>query len=146
MTPDEVVDIYGADALRVAVMFIGPFEQDVAWNPAVAAGAARFVRRLYRLLTQPSKQGVGSRASGVATQRHDVRLRLHQLIKSAGDAIEKFRFNTPISELMTFLNDVEALEPQFTGTALWDEMTDTLVRICAPVTPFVAEDAWHALG
>ncbi|MEX0766376.1 MAG: leucine--tRNA ligase, partial [bacterium] len=146
VTPDEVVDIYGADALRVAVMFIGPFEQDVAWNPAVAAGAARFVRRLYRLLTQPSPRGVGSRASGVAGQRHDVRLRVHQLIKSAGEAIEKFRFNTLISELMTFLNDVEAWEPQFTGTALWDEMTDTLVRICAPVIPFVAEDAWHTMG
>jgi len=146
VTPDEVVDIYGADALRVAVMFIGPFEQDVAWNPAVAAGAARFVRRLYRLLTQPSTHGVGSRASGVAGQRHDVRLRVHQLIKSAGEAIEKFRFNTLISEVMTFLNDVEAWKPQFTGTALWDEMTDTLVRICAPVTPFVAEDAWHTMG
>ncbi|MGH2397743.1 MAG: class I tRNA ligase family protein, partial [bacterium] len=51
VTPDEVVAQYGADALRVAVMFIGPFEQDVTWDPAVASGAARFVRRLYQLVT-----------------------------------------------------------------------------------------------
>lgn len=147
VTPDEVVDIYGADALRVAVMFIGPFEQDVAWNPAVAAGAARFVRRLYRLLTARPYAGTWEQGNaGTGEFARAIRSRLHKLIKSAGDAIEKFRFNTLISELMTFLNDVEAWEPQFTGTALWDELTDTLVRICAPVTPFVAEEAWHAMG
>lgn len=146
VTPDEVVDIYGADALRVAVMFIGPFEQDVAWNPAVAAGAARFVRRLYRLLMEHRKAETGNGKQETAELRREVESRLHQLIKSAGEAIEKFRFNTLISELMAFLNDAEAWEPQFTGTTLWDEMMNTLVRICAPVTPFVAEDAWHALG
>jgi len=146
ITPDEVVDAYGADALRVAVMFIGPFEQDVTWNPAVAAGGARFVRRLYRLLMEHRKAETGNRKQETEELKRVVEVRIHRLIKSAGDAIEHFKFNTLISELMAFLNEVEEWEPRFNGTALWDEVKDILVRICAPVAPFVAEEIWHEMG
>lgn len=146
VTPDEVVAQHGADPVRVAVMFIGPFEQDVTWDPAVAAGAARFVRRLYRLLAQRANPGTGNRERGTGDLSGEVRSRLHRLIKSAGEAIERFRFNTLISSLMTFVNDMERWEKQIAGTPLWSEILDTLVRICAPVAPFIAEQAWHDLG
>ncbi len=145
VTPDEVVAHYGADALRVAVMFIGPFEQDVTWDPAVAAGAARFVRRLHAFLTRRPEPGTGYRERGTEELAREVRSRLHQLIKAAGEAIERFRFNTLISDLMTFLNGAERLEGQI-ARRLWSEIADNLVKICAPVVPFVAEQAWHDLG
>lgn len=129
VTPDEVVAQYGADALRVSVMFIGPFEQDVTWDPAVAVGAARFVRRLHAFLTRRPEPGTRNGERGTEELAREVRSRLHQLIKAAGEAIERFRFNTLISDLMTFLNDAEKWEKRIAGTPLWSEILDTVVRI-----------------
>lgn len=146
VTPDEVVDIYGADALRVAVMFIGPFDQDVTWNPAVAAGGARFVRRLYRILTKQSMSRTKNGKAETAELMRGVRSKLHRLIKSAGESIEAFKFNTLISDLMAFLHDAERWEAQLRGTPLWGEVKDALLKICAPVAPFMAEEVWRELG
>ena len=152
VTPDKVIEQYGADALRVALLFIGPFDQDVTWNPTVATGAARFVRRLFGLfvraaapLTQPDIAEVSARDASPA-EADEMRSWLHRLIKTSGDSIERFRFNALIAELMAFVNEAEAWETVWQGTARWRELIETLVRLCAPITPFVAEEAWSRLG
>ncbi|HEU4797856.1 MAG TPA: class I tRNA ligase family protein, partial [bacterium] len=143
VTPDEVVEQAGADALRVAVMFIGPFEQDVTWDPEALTGASRFVRRLYALIARAmSAEPISKNPPGANV----LTARLHQLIKTAGEAIERFRFNVLVAELMALLNEFEGWERQWQGTPLWRELMLTLVRIAAPVVPFVAEEGWSILG
>ncbi len=143
VTPDEIVDQYGADALRVYELFIGPFEQDVTWDPAGIAGAARFVRRLFALLTRAVE---ASPRPEPGSGREDIQHRLHRVIKNAGDMIERFRFNGLIAELMAFLNALEAAEGRWLGTPLWREVTGIFVRLAGPIMPFLAEEVWHRLG
>ena len=145
VTPDEVVAAFGADALRVAVMFIGPFDQDVTWDPRVAAAAARFVRRLFALwvraaLAPSSPNPLSDRA------KDGMLARVHRLTRILGEALERFRFNAVIAELMAFLNDAERWEPAGAGTEWWREAMLMLIRICAPVVPFAAEEAWARFG
>ncbi len=144
VTPDEVVGRYGADALRTAVLFIGPFDQDVTWDPSAMVGVARFVRRLSGLFARAAAQPTAPAVTGADPA--PIRFALHQLIVAAGEAIEQFRFNTLVAALMRFTGDALRWERTWAGTPLWEELIDVLVRIVAPLAPFAAEEAWHALG
>ncbi|HET6946867.1 MAG TPA: class I tRNA ligase family protein [bacterium] len=148
VTPDEVVAQHGADALRLAVMFIGPFDQDVTWDPDAARGAARFVRRLHLLIARAAEAAArpAPPATGEPPGAEAPRRRLHHAIRTVGELIEGFRFNVLVAELMTLLNDLEPLESGWAGTPQWREAMLMLVRIIAPVTPFLAEEAWAMLG
>lgn len=143
VTPDEVVARHGADALRVYVLFIGPFAQDATWNPTGIAGAARFVRRLLGLTVRVTEAPARDE---VPEGREEILARLHRLVRAVGEAIEGFRFNVLVAEMMTFLNDAERWEPSWRGTAVWREVVEVFVRLCAPITPFLAEEAWSRLG
>jgi leucyl-tRNA synthetase len=143
VTPDEVVARYGADALRVYVLFIGPFDQDTIWHPEGIAGAARFVRRLFGLVARAAD---APRREQEPDGRETILARLHRLVKMTGEAIEGFRFNVLVAELMAFLNDAERWEPLWRGTTVWREVVETFVRLSAPTTPFLAEEAWSRLG
>jgi len=141
--PDEVIAQHGADALRIYELFIGPFDQDVTWDPAGVAGAARFVRRLYVLLIRALE---APKQTAPSTGGEEIRARTHQLIKRTGELIEQFRFNGLVAELMGFLNELEGWEATWRGTAQWREALEVLVRLVAPVTPFLAEEVWHRFG
>jgi leucyl-tRNA synthetase len=144
VTPDAVIDRHGADALRVAVMLIGPFDQDVTWDPAAVAGASRFVRRLYGLFAR------GAAAPERAASPHDdptpLQTRLNRLIRTAGSSIPRFRLNTLVAELMTFTGEALRWERTWGGTPVWRDALDVLIRLVAPLAPFVAEEAWHLWG
>jgi len=143
ITPDEVVAQHGADALRVYELFIGPFDQDVTWDAAGMAGAARFVRRLYGLLIRGKNTALREDTPEGADA---LKACVHDLIKLAGEMIEQFRFNSLVAELMSFLNELETRESQWRGTPLWQDVLGTFIRICAPITPFLAEEVWAKLG
>jgi len=153
VTPDDVIASHGADALRVGVLFLGPFDHDVTWDPAVLAGAARFVRRLHALVQRHVERRAAP-ATGRAGQPGDaprggsgeISARLAQVIAGAAAAIERFRFNTLVPELMTFLKDLESWEAGRSGSPAWEDVLRAMVRLVAPVAPFVAEEAWAMLG
>jgi leucyl-tRNA synthetase len=144
VTPDEVIDRYGADALRAAVMLIGPFDQDATWDPAAMTGASRFVRRLFGVFArgaaapdQPAPQGADSAPMQAALAR---------LISIAGPSIERLRLNTLLAELMAFTGAALEWERTWGGTRVWRDVLEILARLIAPLMPFVAEEAWHRLG
>ncbi|HEY3248085.1 MAG TPA: leucine--tRNA ligase [bacterium] len=143
VTPDEVVERYGADALRAAVLFIGPFDRDVTWDPSIMTGVSRFVRRLAGLFARAAANPLPSAAE---PDPAPIRARLDHLVESAGEAIQRFRFNTLVAELMAFTGDALRWERRWAGTPLWHELVDVLVRVVAPLVPFTAEEAWHRLG
>jgi len=144
VTPDEVIDRYGADALRAAVMFIGPFDQDATWDPAAMVGASRFVRRLFGLFARGA--AAPERAAPPGGDPLPLQARVARLISIAGPSIERMRLNTLVAELMAFTGEALRWERNWVGTPVWRDVLEVVARLIAPLTPFVAEEAWHRLG
>lgn len=156
VTPDEMVESFGADSLRIYELFVAPFESDVQWSNDGVAGASRFLARVYRfvgevtpLFDQNWKDQIGSvQATDASTQ---VRRRVHQTIQRATEDIEGFAFNTYVSELMKCLNDVsDALKsnpaPDQAMRLALSEAAEAMVLLLAPAAPFVADELWESLG
>ena len=131
INPDDVILIHGADALRLYEMFMGPFDQQIAWSTDSMAGVRRFIERIWRLKEKVNYE---------AHPRKETGLLLHQTTKKVGEDIDQFSFNTAIAQLMTFLNHLEKLEQVPTLVFL------DLIRLLAPFTPHVAEELWSVLG
>ncbi|HEY0010360.1 MAG TPA: class I tRNA ligase family protein [Candidatus Paceibacterota bacterium] len=129
INPDDVVAEYGADAFRVYEMFMGPFENAIAWNTKSLVGSRRFLDRVWR-------------ASDRVQDEHIPALEqpLHQAIQKVGDDILNFRFNTAISQMMIFLNALEA------ERAIGREQWSSFLRILAPFAPHITEELWERLG
>lgn len=129
INPDDIVDLYGADSLRVYEMFMGPFGQSIAWSTDNLIGARRFIERLWRM--QEKVDASSEEESPTETLRH-------QTIKKVGEDIEGFSFNTAISQLMIFLNHIEKLKAVSTIT-----FRDFLLLV-APFAPHVTEEIWKS--
>lgn len=133
VNPDDVVKTYGADTLRLYEMFMGPFENSIAWSTDSMIGVRRFIERVWRL-KEKVNGGKKVALSAEAQQLFDA------TVKKVGEDVEEFRFNTAISQMMILLN------------ALEKEATVPLVRyqeflsLLAPFAPHVTEELWVALG
>lgn len=132
VNPDEIIERFGADALRVYEMFMGPFEQAVAWSTDGLVGARRFIERVVKLSDKVDASNTNN--------SEDVEVAMHQAIKKVGDDIEAFRPNTAVSQLMIFSNVLEKEEK------ISREAYETLVRLLAPFAPFITEELWAGLG
>ncbi|MEZ0371303.1 MAG: leucine--tRNA ligase, partial [Candidatus Sericytochromatia bacterium] len=133
VTPDETIAEYGADALRLYVVFMGPLEDDAVWQTENMSGVRRFLERVWRLYF-PEK----------AVKEGEVPLQLerlmHKTIQKVGEDLEQMHPNTAVSAMMIFIN--EATRVGFLPAA----MKSPFVRILAPFAPHVAEEFWEALG
>lgn len=131
INPDEIVEGYGADAMRVYEMFMGPFSQACAWNTKGLIGARKFLDKIWR---QKSKL-VEKRE-----EDKEVLNLLHKTIKKVGEDIEDFKFNTAISAMMIFVNKLDKQK----------EIDFSVFRkfmiIFAPFAPHIAEEIWEELG
>jgi leucyl-tRNA synthetase len=130
VSPDEIVERFGADALRVYEMFMGPFEQSIAWSTDNLVGALRFLERVER---------ASLHMEDVPLSKDTERI-MHQTIKKVGDDIEELKMNTAISSLMIFLN---ALEKEKTIPIQGFRI---LIRLLAPFAPHLAEELWEKCG
>ena len=129
VNPNDVVSTYGADSLRLYEMFMGPFENTIAWKTDNLIGVRRFIERVWRLADTVQNNPVLS-----------IDPALHKTLKKVADDIGVFKFNTAISQLMILLNAIE--KENSIGTAQWE----TLLKLLAPFAPHVAEELWHKLG
>jgi leucyl-tRNA synthetase len=128
INPDDIVAQVGADTLRVYEMFMGPFENTIAWSKDGVVGARRFLERVHGLSDHLSE-----------SEPEDVTRQLHKTIKKVTEDIEGFKFNTAISAMMIFVNVAEK-------QGLTKETYETLVTLLAPFAPHLAEEIWHSLG
>ena len=136
--PDDLVERYGADTLRLYEMFLGHGEQAKPWDTKGIEGVARFMKKLWKLYhsQEPDMQlGVDD-----AQPTRDELKTLHQTIKKISDDIERFSFNTAVSTFMICVN--ELTERHTTARAV----LEPLVVLLAPFTPHVAEELWHEMG
>jgi leucyl-tRNA synthetase len=134
VNPDQVVDEFGADALRLYEMFMGPLEQGKVWDMNGINGVHRFLKRAWAAVVGEEglaiQEGPGDRELDRA---------LHQCLKQVGESIEGLRFNTGISAMMIFMN---ALGEKKLGR----DQAETFALMLAPYAPHLAEELWSRLG
>ncbi len=146
VNPDDVVQQFGADTMRLYEMFMGPLEQSAPWQTEGVAGCYRFLQRAYRLAFEPGDPSdeqapdrLRTLAPGEGTDRQ--RRLLHRTIAAVTERIDRLAFNTAISAMMVFVRDIVD-----TGETLH---SDTLAQFClllGPFAPHLAEEIWRALG
>lgn len=155
VTPDEAVAEYGADALRIYELFVAPFEADVQWSNEGMQGAVRFLSRVCKFVSEvvpmyDSNWKVEiSAEAGIAK---DIRRWTHQTIVKVTDDIERFAFNTAISSLMIYINNLNdamkqsgAIQDRQVQLAL-SEAADTIILLLSPSAPHTADELWEHLG
>ena len=138
VSPDEIVEKYGTDALRAYELFIGPPELDSEWDDSGIEGVYRWLKRLWHLVT------ANTFPSGRETSR-DVQCYIHKAINKITEDIERFHTNTIVSTLMETLNSLVDYQNQHPGRIQKESIEDYL-KLCAPVVPHIAEELWMLLG
>jgi leucyl-tRNA synthetase len=140
VSPDEVIARFGADAMRLYEMFMGPLEKGAPWSDESIPGLDRFLQRAWRLLVvdAPEGEALAPLAPGEGTPAQ-ARL-LAETIRGVGDDVEALRFNTAISKLMVFARDIASEGP------LPRDAAHAFVRLLAPFAPHLAEELWERLG
>jgi len=142
VTPDDYVLQMGADAVRVYLMFVGPWEQGGDWNDNGIVGMGRWLNRVWSLAaTDYQEKNVDAESS-----KECLRI-MHKTIKKASGDIERFRFNTMLAALMEYTNTLsKVMEAGSIPAEEWKEAIKTLLILMAPSTPHMAEELWMALG
>ena len=138
VTPDEIVEQYGADTLRMYEMFMGPLDMSRVWDPKAISGNHRFMRRAWAYVTANLDTGVRETVTR-DSEPPQVYKAINRLTKRATDDIEQLHFNTCISAMMEYLNEVGSLPVS-------RETLETFVLILAPFAPHAAEELWSRLG
>lgn len=133
VNPDTIVQLYGADTLRLYEMFMGPFDQPVAWSTDSIIGSRRFVERLWKVGNQVSE--LPQKGGDIAELDPIV----HKTIQKVSADIETMSFNTAISSMMILLNEFEKQTPSRSQYSI-------LLQLVSPFAPHVAEELWQVLG
>lgn len=134
---DEIRETYGADATRLYISFLGPFDKDKPWNTTGIEGVKRFLDRVWRLAV--NDDGTTQTFSQEALSPELAKL-LHKTIKKVGEDLEAMNFNTAISALMILVNEI------YSQNSRSREVIRALTQLLAPLAPHVAEELWSRLG
>jgi len=145
VAPDELVERHGADALRLHLMYLGPWDQGGPWNSRGIAGMERFIRRASGLVTETGAGPFDQSAPAQETEQLN-RLRTKTIQRVTTD-LDEFQFNTMVAALIEYVNELMKLrETALVHTPAWREALETLVLLMAPSTPYAAEELWERLG
>ena len=142
VNPDEVVSEYGADALRLYLMFLGPLEQSAPWNTTGVDGISRFLARVWRvalILNQEGEWESSGKLNDDAANGELTKI-VHASIKKVGEDVEKLRFNTAISQMMECTNAFTAAK------GVPHEFFRSLLILLNPFAPHITDELWDRLG
>ena len=141
VNPEDVIDRFGADSLRLYEMFMGPLDQVKPWKTDGVEGLYRFLGRSWRLVVDEMSGGLSQKLCGdSAESAPDLHKSLHRTIKKVGEDIEGMRFNTAIAQMMMFVNDATGAEK------LPRAIVKDFLRVLSPYAPHLAEELWERLG
>ena len=149
--PEELINQYGADTVRLFSMFAAPPEQSMEWSDSGVAGAYRFLQRLWKAVEGHINAGTPGQldATNLPQAQKDLRRKTHETIaKVSDDYGRRQTFNTAIAATMELLNEVSKLadraNPQ--GLAVEREALETAILVFAPIVPHITQSLWHSLG
>ncbi|RYJ88211.1 leucine--tRNA ligase [Enterococcus faecium] len=137
VNPDDVVETYGGDTLRMYEMFMGPLDASIAWSENGLEGSRKFLDRVWRLIVDEN-----NKMRDRITTLNDGKLDkvYHQTVKKVTEDYENLHFNTAISQLMVFINEAYKVD------ALPYEYIEGFVQLLAPIAPHMGEELWAILG
>jgi leucyl-tRNA synthetase len=136
--PDEVIAVHGADSARLCILFLGPADQDMEWTEEAVEAMSRFVRRLWRVVTEVAERAPAGEPEGGALAR-----KAHETIAKVTDDVgRRFAFNTGISAVMELVNELSR-DPAGADARF---AAETAVSLLQPYAPHVAEELWERLG
>jgi leucyl-tRNA synthetase len=137
VNPETIIESYGADTLRLYLMFLGPLEASKPWNTKGIEGIARFLRKTWRTVLDDDGK---SRVNDSEEQDPESLRVLHATIKKVTEDHEALSFNTAISQMMICINQLAKAE------SLPRETAETFLKLLAPLAPHIAEELWERLG
>jgi len=152
--PDELVKRYGADAVRLFLMFMGPWDQGGPWSPTGIGGISRFLHRVWAAALDPHGVEAGDPESGVLPAGQDqaagekaLRAATHRTLRVISEEYAELRFNTMVAHLMELSNLLQRYRgTAVAGTAAWDEAIRLTLLMLAPAAPHVTEELWSRLA
>ncbi len=151
--PQELIDQYGADTVRLFTMFAAPPELSLEWSDDGVAGAHRFLKRIHTLVTEHLNQGhhVSNEPvdlDGLSDEARDVYRKLHETIAKVSDDIgRRYHFNTAIASIMELTNSVMKFDAiSDADRAVRSEAVEAIVILLSPITPHITEHLWSGLG
>ena len=133
VNPDDIVERYGADTLRLYEMFLGPVEQSKPWDTNGIDGVNRFLKKLWGLFEKAENEPIKEMTK-------EEKKAVHKLIKKITEDIENFSFNTSVAAFMIAVNELTSLK------STNREAMEVITRLIAPFVPHIAEEFWHRLG
>ncbi|MCA1901633.1 MAG: leucine--tRNA ligase [Candidatus Hydrogenedens sp.] len=138
VNPDEVIEKYGADAMRMYEMFMGPLDRDKPWTDEGIQGVYRFLRRIWTLFVDDN----GNISTRFVSSGGDptIEKELHKTIKAVSEDIENLQFNTAIAKMMEFANSANKTEK------INKHIGEKFILILSPFAPHIAEEIWQKLG
>jgi len=134
--PDYIVEKYGADTARLFILFAAPPEKELEWSDQGVEGCYRFLGRVWRLITEKSKE---QNPKAKTNPKFQTEKKLHQAIKSVTEDVERYSFNTAIAKLMELTNLFYESPPNH-------EQIEIFLLLLSPFAPHIAEELWHVLG
>ena len=140
VNPDDIIEEYGADSMRLYEMFMGPLEQVKPWSTKDVDGVYRFLGRVWRLMVDDENGGLLDSVVENAEPTKEQLKTLHECIEKVGKDIEDLSFNTAISAMMIFVNEANK----------WEErpqpVLESFLKLLSPFAPHIAEELWRKLG
>ncbi len=147
VSPDEVINKYGADTARMFILFKAPPEKDLEWDEADVEGQSRFLNRVWRLVAEFSERGTTAEKAIATLSKPEKELRyaIHNAIQQiTEDLADDYQLNTAVSELMKLSNALT--DAPCKDSPIYTEGIQTLLKLLAPFAPHMAEELWHGLG
>ncbi len=145
--PQDIIDRYGADTVRLFIMFAAPPEQSLEWSDSGIEGAYRFLKRLWKYARNNYRAAPAGPAAYTREQR-DVRRKIHQTIVKVNDDIgRRYTFNTAIAAVMELLNVLSRMNEQSANAAaVRREGLEVMVLLLSPIIPHITDAIWRAMG
>jgi leucyl-tRNA synthetase len=153
--PDEMIEAYGADTVRLFCLFAAPPEKDLEWSDQGVEGSSRFLSRIWRLVADHREHLKGAAAyegrEELPKLLADLHRKTHQTIKKVTEDIgDRFHFNTAIAAVMELVNQMyQMLESPSRDALFWPVMknaVEAMILLISPIVPHITEELWHVLG
>ena len=149
--PQPLIEKYGADTVRLFILFAAPPDQSLEWNDEGVEGASRFLKRLWKLVvTHVAQQATVTELDieALSAQQKDVRRKVHETIAKVTDDVgRRHTFNTAIAAVMELINDLMKFDDDSEqGVAIMREAIDCIVLLLSPIVPHITQQLWQELG
>ena len=139
VNPDDIINEYGADSMRLYEMFMGPLNKSKPWNTKGLQGCYRFIKKLWGIIVDEEGNLSSKITEDVTPDKETLHLH-HATVKKVGDDIEYLHFNTAVSQLMIYCNHLQKCEK------ISKDLITDLVKVAAPFIPHLSEEFWSLLG